>query len=511
MTDQTMSSPTLGQEIATSGDGRDITRPFVGPLLVPADRVLKARGAGDLLIYEQVLSDPQVKACFEQRRSAVTSCEWQVEAASDRPIDKHAADFIEKQIRKIGFDNVTSMMLYSVFYGYAAAEIIYELDDGLIGWKAIRVRNRRRFRFKADGELRMLTVHNQLEGEPCPAPYFWHIATGADHDDEPYGIGLGHWCYWPALFKRNGIAFWLTFLEKFASPTALGKYPSAGTDATGVSKLLAALSAIRTDSAVAIPEGMTVELLEAARSGTADYKVLHDTMDETISKAILGQTMTTDNGSSKSQAEVHMDVRQDIVKADADLICESLNLGPIRWLTMFNFAGAEPPRVFRVVEEPEDAGKLAERDKKVMDMGYKPGLDYIRETYGDHWAEKVEVAGLDEGPNVAIGRARLADGAVLPGDEAAFAAASDIERQRADAQDRIDALVEQASKFGLEWRTFVAPRVEELQVLLDQADDLQAFRARVVELADAPPNTDLAEALARCNFAAQLLGRSKAD
>ncbi|MFX5157705.1 DUF935 family protein, partial [Acinetobacter baumannii] len=91
---------------------------------------------------------------------------------------------------------------------------------------------------------------------------------------------------------------------------------------------------------VIIPKGMEIELLEAARSGTGDYKTLHDTMDETIAKAILGQTMTTDNGSSKSQAEVHMEVRQDIVKADADLICESFNLGPVRWLTMFNFAGA---------------------------------------------------------------------------------------------------------------------------------------------------------------------------
>lgn len=493
MTDPTIIRPTLGQEIATSGDGRDITRPFVGPLLVPADRVLKARGVGDLLIYEQVLSDPQVKACFEQRRSAVTSCEWQVDAASDRPIDQRAAEFVERQLRKVSFDNLTDKMLYSIFYGYAAAEIVYEMDAGLIGWKAIKVRNRRRFRFTPDGELRMLTTHNALEGEPCPVPYFWHIATGADHDDEPYGIGLGHWCYWPALFKRNGIAFWLTFLEKFASPTAVGKYPT-GTTPGDINKLLAALSAIRTDSAIALPEGMTADLLEAARSGTADYKAVHDTMDEAIAKAILGQTMTTENGSSKSQAEVHMVVRQDIVKADADLVCESLNLGPIRWLTMFNFAGAEPPRVFRQVEEPDDLDALAGRDKKVMEMGFKPGIEYVRQTYGDHWEDPAE---SEPAHQPATG---------LP---AAFAAAPAIERQRDDAQLRIDAVVQQASQFGLEWRTFIAPRVEELQILLDETGDLERFRDRVIELADAPPNSDLAQALARAGFAAQLLGRSK--
>ena len=495
--------PSLGQEIATSGDGRDITRPFVGPLLVPADRVLKVRGAGDLLIYEQVLSDPQVKACFEQRRSAVTSCEWQVDAASDRPIDKRAAEFIEQQLRKVSFDNLTDKMLYSIFYGYAAAEIVYELDDGLIGWKAIKVRNRRRFRFTPEGELRMLTTHNALDGVPCPAPYFWHIATGSDHDDEPYGVGLGHWCYWPALFKRNGIAFWLTFLEKFASPTAVGKYP-AGTNGSDINKLLAALSAIRTDSAIALPEGMTAELLEAARSGTADYKVLHDTMDEAIAKAILGQTMTTENGSSKAKAEVHMDVRQDIVKADADLVCESLNLGPVRWLTMFNFAGAELPRVFRQVEAPADLGALSGRDKAVMDMGFIPTIDYIRETYGNHWEEKAAaVPAASLGVGGGVGRAQGAD------TPAAFSDVPVIEQQRDDAQARIDALVEQASQFGLEWRTFVGPRVEELQVLLDEGSDLERFRDRVVELADAPPSSDLAQALARAGFAAHLLGRTK--
>jgi phage gp29-like protein len=491
MNDIAPARPQPGLEVATSADGRDITRPFVGPLLVPADRVLKARGAGDLLIYEQVLSDPQVKACFEQRRNAVTSCEWTVEAASDRRVDKKAADWIEQQIKRVGFDNLTDKMLYSVFYGYAVAEVIYDIQGGLLGWQAIKVRNRRRFRFKADGELRMLTTQNALEGEPCPAPYFWHIATGADHDDEPYGTGLGHWCYWPTLFKRNGIAFWLTFLEKFAAPTAKGTYPPNAT-VDEKNRLLQALAAIRTDSAVIYPEGMTADLLEASRSGTADYQVLHNTMDEAIAKAILGQTMTTDNGSSKSQAEVHMDVRQDIVKADADLVCESLNLGPVRWLTMFNFPGAEPPRVFRTVQEPEDADTLAERDKKVMDMGYVPSLDYIRETYGDHWEEK----SAEPPPQPAVPALEFADAAA-------------IATAKAEAQARLDAVIAGAEGASRGWQSFVAPRIQDLRALLDQSDDLVAFRDRIAELADGDPSGEFVETLARAGFGAQLLGRAR--
>ncbi len=487
---ESVQRPQPGLEIATTGDGRDITRPYAGGMLLPADRVLAHRG-GDLLVYEQVLSDPQVKACFEQRRNAVTRCEWYVEAASDRRIDRKAADWLRRQLQRIGWDRITDRMLYGVFYGYAVAELVWQVQDGLLGWQAVKVRNRRRFRFAADGSLRLVTPQRPWEGEPAPAPYFWAIATGADHDDEPYGVGLGHWCYWPVLFKRNGIAFWLVFLEKFGAPTALGRFDPGATPEER-QRLLAALRAIRTDAGVIIPKGMEIELLEAARSGTGDYKTLHDTMDETIAKAILGQTMTTDNGSSKSQAEVHMEVRQDIVKADADLICESFNLGPVRWLTMFNFAGAEPPRVFRRVEEPEDASTIAERDAKVAQLGFRPSLDYIRQTYGDHWEERTATPAASAGEPAA-----------------AFAEPERVAQARADAQARLDAIAAGAAQQGARWREFVEPRVRELQVLLDESGDLEVFRERLVELAAQPAAADFVEALARAGFGAHLLGRSK--
>ncbi|WP_368565503.1 DUF935 domain-containing protein [Pseudoxanthomonas sp. UTMC 1351] len=496
---ETIARPMPGLEIATTGDGRDITRPYTAGMLMPTDRVLQQRGGNDLLIYEQVLSEPQVKACFEQRRNAVTSCEWQVDAASDRRIDQKAAEHLRLQLTRIGWDRVTDRMLYGVLYGYSAAELIWNVQGGLLGWEQIKVRNRRRFRFDAAGALRLITPHKPYDGEPAPAPYFWHLATGADHDDEPYGVGLGHWCYWPALFKRNDIAFWLTFLEKFAAPTAIGKYPNAATE-DQKAKLLQALMAIRTDAGVICPEGMAIDLLETARSGTADYKTLHDTMDETIAKAILGQTMTSQDGSSRSQAEVHMDVRQDIVKADADLICESFNLGPATWLTQFNFAGAQPPRVYRVIEEPEDANQMAERDTKVRAMGFKPGLAYIQETYGNHW--ELDTPASRSGQPTGAGDESTAS---------AFAEPDSITAAKAEAQGRLDTIITSADRYGTRWPRLIGPRVKELQVLLDQSTDLASFRERVIELADSDPTDSFVDALTRAGFASNLFGQLPKD
>nr|WP_269450861.1 DUF935 family protein [Stenotrophomonas sp. MMGLT7] len=449
-------------------------------------------------IYERVRSDDQVKACFDQRRNAVVSREWQVDAASDRRVDKQAAEHLRLQLKRVGWDRVTERMLWGVFYGYSVAELLWDVQDGKLGWSAIKVRNRRRFSFAPTGELRLLTPQNMYQGEPALKPYFWHFATGSDHDDEPFGLGLAHWLYWPVLFKRNGIALWLTFLDKFAAPTAMGRFEE-GTDQAKKKLLLEALRAIRTDSGIIIPKGMEIELLEAARSGTADYKVLRETMDDAIAKITLGQTASVQGTPGKlGEEELKTEVRMDIVRSDADLSHESFNLGPVRWLTMFNFPNAEPPRVYRVLDEEEDLDTKAERDTKVITMGFRPSLEYVKETYGDHWEER---------PAVAV---------PLPADDnppspSDFAEPDTVAIQRDEAQARLDQLEAAARKSGLDYRTFVEPRLRELQELLDQVDDLQQFRERVVELAEAEPNSDLAEALARCNFAAQLLGRMPKD
>ena len=90
-----MDKPTLGQQIATSGDGMDITRPWVGALSQPADPLLRKVGA-DVKIYEELLSDWQVKSVWQQRQRAVVSREWQVDAGGDRPIDQAAADHLRE-------------------------------------------------------------------------------------------------------------------------------------------------------------------------------------------------------------------------------------------------------------------------------------------------------------------------------------------------------------------------------------------------------------------------------
>ena|GEM_PF-3564246 len=389
----------INQEVASIKAGRDITRGFFIGALLPQDGVLRSRG-GDYKIYEEVLRDDQVCSAFQQRRRAVISREWEIVPGGSRRADKKAADFIQEVLDHVGWDNVTDKMLYGTFYGYAVAECLWMRDGNNVAVDKIKVKKQRRFRFDIDSNLRLLTLNNSLEGELLPERKFWHFCTGGDNDDEPYGLGLGHWLYWPVFFKRNGMKSWLIFLEKFGQPTAHGTYPN-GASPEEQKKLLQALGAIQEDSGVVTPEGMIIKLLEAARSGTADYSTLLDKMNAAISKVVLSQTMTTDDGSSRSQSETHLSVRDDVVKSDSDLVNGSFNNSVVEWLCDWNYPDAARPKVWRRLDAAPDLDQQAQREQTIFQMGFRPTLKHVQDTYGGEWTdtqaqgqEKDSLAGL---------------------------------------------------------------------------------------------------------------------
>lgn len=467
------------QEIATTLDGRDITRGYLGPLLVPQDTVLLQLG-GNLLAYEDVLRDDQVMSTFQQRRLAVVSTPWEVQPGGSALKDKKAAEFLTEVITKIGFDNLTEKMLYGTFYGYSVGECLWAYDGTYITLDKIKVRKARRFRFAPNGDLHMLTYANMLPGELMPPRKFWAFACGADNDDEPYGLGLAHWLYWPVFFKKNGIKLWLKFLDKFAQPTGVGKYPR-GSQQADISKLLGALQAISTDSGIAIPEGMAIELLEAARSGTVDYSTLHDKMNQAISKVVLGQMMTSEAVGGHNKADVQMQVRQDLVRADADMICDSFTLTVATWLTEWNFPGAAIPKLRRIIEEPEDLKARAERDASLFSMGYRPTLKYVQTTYGGEWLD--------------VGMPKLAAPKAPTPDNPAFAEAE---------TDSIDQL---AADMAGDWERVTSPVIDPILKLANECKDFAEFNTRLPDVIGKMDSSAITELLAQGQFTANVWGR----
>ncbi len=474
----------IRNEIATTLDGRDITRPWVDRLNVnpPDDSVLIERGGGDYALYREVLRDDHVMAALLQRRRAVIARPWEVRPGGKRGIDKAAADFLRANIERIGWDTICDKMLMGVFYGFAVGECLWAPDGRYWALDAIRVRDRRRFGFDGENRLRLKTMQQPL-GELLPEKKFWTFAAGADHDDAPYGLGLAHWLYWPVWFKRNGHRFWAVYLERFGTPAAVGKYPAATPEADQ-RKLLDALRALRRDAAVTIPEGIAIELLEATRSGTADYATFIGQMNAAILVATIGQTASTQGTPGKlGNDDTQNDVRLDIVRADADLLSASFNAGPARWLTEWNFPSAAVPGLWRLVEEPEDLETRAKRDKSIFDMGYRPTARYVEETYGGEW-EAVET----------------------PADPVKPEQPPSIPAEFSAPPETIDPMTPLADRLAAAGVAQLAGWIETIRAMLATAESLEEFEARLLAAYGDLPTDELTAVMAQALRVADLAG-----
>jgi len=487
-------------EIATTNDGRDITRGYTEalPYLTPSDKVLTQ--AGGLQGYEELLRDDQVSACFSQRRNAVLSRPWDVVPGGTKRQDKAAAELVEATLKNLEFDTITDHMLYARFYGYAVAEVMWEIENSQVKLSDIRVRDRRRFVFAPDNSLLLLTSHNVM-GEALPERKFWTASVGASHHDEPYGLGLGHSLYWPVWFKRQGAKFWARFMEKFAAPTTVGTFPN-GTDQAERSMLLGAVQAAATDAGIIVPEGVKIELLEASRGGNASYEQWLHYWDSAIAKVILGQTMTTEDGSSYSQATVHYDVRQDLVKADADLVCQSANNSWVRWLIDFNLPGAAYPTLWRDMEDAEDLKSRSERDKALFDMGYRLTPKALKEVYGDDYEPiKPEPSTTGEaeklkGKTSAEQKRELKIGFQMP----ELAEGDKTELPPTPVEPLTQTLDEQTAPI---WKKILA----HIQNLVDTAPDLPSLRDALLNAYADLPGDELGEIMGLALMTAELAGR----
>jgi len=378
-------------EIATASKDIDIFAGWLNRLENP-DPTLRTEAAGrGLKLYDEVDRDPHAGAVLQSRYLAVVSRPWEVLPADDAPgrgrparttKAQAVADFVRAVLDNTNFNQARQELLQAILYGFYVAEVMWEIRDGDVVPGRIRCKHPNRFSFTIDRKLRLLTPENMVEGEPVPDRKFIRFTYGSS--DNPYGKGLGQKLWWPVWFKKNGIKFWLIFLEKFGMPTTVGKYPP-GTPPEQQKSLMDALEAIHNETGIKIPNTMAIDLLEAARSGNVSYESLCEYMDKQISKTVLGQTASTEGtpgklGNEESQAAT----KQDILEADAGLLDECLNNSLVRWIVDYNFPGVTAyPRLRTRISAEQDLKELADRDRiLVKEIGLPVPKRYFYETYG---------------------------------------------------------------------------------------------------------------------------------
>jgi len=385
---KTRAIPELRETAAHARD-LDIASGFIGRTLPNMDKIVRYESSDQSVrVYHKLMHDAHVESVTSVRAAAVVAREWRVEPGDDSSEAQRMADFVSQVIGQIDlFDQFRRLVLArGTVIGFSPAEILWEYSEGDVWINKILHRQEYRFKFGAGGEMFLLTKDNRVEGEELPPRKF--VVYNYPGTDNPYGDGLGQKLYWWELFKRYDIRNWVQFNERFGDPTVIGKYPTeiSPADRTNLETVLD--EGVQRQSSILIPEDVEIELLEAQRYGSvSSFEKLSRFCDKQISKAVLGQTLTSDSGEVGSYAlgQVHNLVREDLRDMDIDLESYCHNAGWIRWLTDYNF-GAQPrgryPRLWIEKQDPEDLDKRILRDKIIYDMGKKYPGRYFEEEFG---------------------------------------------------------------------------------------------------------------------------------
>jgi phage gp29-like protein len=173
----------------------------------------------------------------------------------------------------------------------------------------------------------------------------------------PIRAGLARLAAVAYMFHAEGVKEWSIFTSTFGMPTRIGSYTPGVTSDQEIAELRTAIMNIAHDAACLVPDTTKLTLQDGRRPTSGDnvFEGFIDYWDSAVSKVVLGQTMTTEDGSSLGQAQVHNEVRLEIKKSDARQVAATKNQQVIRPWILYNFGPDAPvPSLAYDVEPDED-------------------------------------------------------------------------------------------------------------------------------------------------------------
>lgn len=327
------------------------------------DPVLSTKGE-TIEVYNELLYDSRVIATTDSRKSAIKSMEWDVTSETK---DQASIDFHKEYLKKWEMERIVSEILDAPLFGYKPNEIMWQAINGQHIPVDFVGKPPHWFTYDDQNELRMFTSSNMIEGEIVPPNKFIVSRSKATYEN-PFGVGILSACFWPVLFRRNGLKFLSVFVEKYGMPFLVGTAP-AGEKVERMKEILEMLENIIQDGVAVVPEDYKLEVLEGKEGkGAADsiHKVFLDIMNNEIALAVLGTNLTTNvEGGSFAAASAHMEVRADIVESDQRLAEGTINK-VLRLTHEINFGNPDDAPVFRLFAEEKIDKTRAERDAIIV-------------------------------------------------------------------------------------------------------------------------------------------------
>jgi len=368
------------------------------------DELVGRKGLG---IYSKMeRTDAQVKNTFHLKKHARLSTPWHIIPASEDAIDVEKAEFTETVFEEM--DKSVDQFLYKCYNalrdGYSITEKNYKVLEkgefsGKIGFKSLKTRKAKNYTFQTDdhGNLTALLESRAGSGtkEELDPRKFIIFSYNADDDDggSLYGVSdfRAAYRYW---FSNDIVQrYWNIFLEKFASPTRYGLYPSGASKAKQT-QLYNLLKSMQANSVVVLPENLVAEgkgemkgigMLEAARKADASYKLSMDFNNKMIARSMLVGSLIQDEGDthgSYALGKKHFDIFMFVLNwlgklTEEEIMHEQI----IKPLIDLNYPDTENyPRFQFESLQQEDKKNTAEVIKVLVGAGIiNPDEDWVRE------------------------------------------------------------------------------------------------------------------------------------
>ncbi|MDO8432057.1 MAG: DUF935 domain-containing protein [Candidatus Binatus sp.] len=386
-------------------------------------QILREAEAGDPYRYLELAEEMEEKdlhylAVLGTRKQAVAQLDVTVAAVSGSAEDRRAADLVRELLvdGPVPLESALLDILDAIGKGFSATEIIWDTSGREWAPLHLKWRDPRWFEFDwvSGEEVLVRTLGGEREAEAgasrprhlaargvlgasaeerraqpftAPlAPYKFIVHFSKAKAGLPIRGGIARAAGWAYLFKNYVLKDWVTFTEIFGQPLRIGKYHPGATEQDR-NTLLRAVANIGTDAAAIIPESMQIEFTEARQSGSAElYQKFCEYLDAQVSKAVLGQTLTTEMthaGGSRAAAEVHQAVRADILNGDARRICATLARDLVRPIVDLNLGPHRRyPKIKLGMAEHEDVKALVEIVAMLADRGLRISQKAMLEKLG---------------------------------------------------------------------------------------------------------------------------------
>ncbi|MBI1201481.1 MAG: DUF935 family protein [Rhodopseudomonas sp.] len=432
------------------------------------------------------------------RKRSVSQLDVTVEAASDDKADVDKADMVRAWLSRDELQDEVFDILDAIGKGVSFTEICWDTSQGQWSPGKLEWRDPRWFRFsRDDGKTPLL--RGDGGDEPLPGGKFICAVMRAK-SGLPIRSGIARLATWSWMFKAFTLRDWAIFTQTFGQPIRVGKYGAGATEADK-DTLFNAVANIAGDCAAIVPESMNIEFIESKSTGAnLDlYLKRCDWLDQQISKAVLGQTATTDavTGGLGSGKE-HRQVQEDIERADAKALSAILNRDLIRVWMLLEYGTVDGcPRLRIGRAEDRDVKQLVEGVKDLVPMGLRVSKSWMNDQLGipdPDTADELLAAPVTPSPSPPppIGGPALQSDSRAPGGGPA-------------TRDEVDALATAAENIA---QGGTDAMIDYIRGLVDGATSLQAVQESLVKARPNMPEAQLTRLMRIALAMAELSGRA---